>query len=160
MLNTFSEKALADILYGYAQERYARRIAAAVAARRDFQPFSTTRELVELVRDAVPSAYRRGATHFATKTFQALRIAVNDELGVLEAGLRAAWELLSCDGRIVVITFHSVEDRLVKNLFKEFAHAGGVLVTKKPLTPSAVERASNPSARSAKLRAIEKLCRD
>jgi 16S rRNA (cytosine1402-N4)-methyltransferase len=159
ILNTFTEKAIADILYGYGEERYARRIAKAVIARRDFQAFTTTLELVELITDAVPAAYRRGKTHCATKTFQALRIAVNDELKVLEDGVRAAWKLLECNGRVAVITFHSIEDRVVKNLFKEFARKDGKLMYKKPLTPSASEVSQNRASRSAKLRAIEKVCK-
>ena len=158
-LNEWSEQALADVFFGYGEERYARRIAKAVVARRALQPFATTLELVEVVRDAVPAAYRRGRLHPATKTFQALRIAVNDELGALTHGLKAAWYALSCGGRIAVITFHSIEDRLVKRYFAALAKEGrGTLVYKKPLTPTAAEVAGNPSARSAKLRAIEKVC--
>ena len=158
-LNEWSEQALADVFFGYGEERYARRIAKAVVARRALQPFATTLELVEVVRDAVPAAYRRGRLHPATKTFQALRIAVNDELGALTHGLKAAWYALSCGGRIAVITFHSIEDRLVKRYFAALAKEGrGTLVYRKPLTPTAAEVAGNPSARSAKLRAIEKVC--
>lgn len=172
ILNEWSEKVLADVFFGYGEERYARRIAKAVVTRRKLQPFKTSMELVETLRDAVPAAYRRGRLHPATKTFQALRIAVNDELGVLEQGLKAAWEHLSCDGpsprrsglrpreggRIAVITFHSIEDRLVKRTFAAWAKESGRLLYKKPLTPSAGEVKDNPSARSAKLRAIQKLC--
>lgn len=158
-LNEWSEKVLADVFYGYGEERYARRIAKAVVERRALTPFATTLELVEIVRDAVPAAYRRARLHPATRTFQALRIAVNDELGVLEAGLKAAWSHLSCDGRIAVITFHSVEDRLVKRAFAALAKRGdGKLLFKKPLTPGRAELTHNPSARSAKLRAICKSC--
>lgn len=153
MLNTFSEKAIADIIFGYGEERYAKRIARRVVERRDIAPFNTTFELVEVVRDAVPPAYRHGRIHPATRTFQALRIAVNDELGALKAGLTQAWEMLNEGGRIVVITFHSTEDRVVKQLFKSF---GGELVTKKPLVPTKAESITNPASRSAKLRAIIK----
>lgn len=159
MLNTFTEKALADIFFGYGEERYARRIAAAVVERRNIKEFETTLELVEVIKDAVPAAYRRGRLHPATKTFQGLRIAVNNELGVIEQGLSAAWELLSCGGRIAVITFHSIEDRLVKRTFAHLAKGGGGrLLYKKPLIPSQREVKENPASRSAKLRAIEKLC--
>lgn len=159
ILNTFSEKALADILYGYGEERYARRLAAAAVARRQEAPFATTFELVELVRDNVPASYRHGRANPATKTFQALRMAVNDELGAIESGLKAAWGILAPGGRIAVITFHSVEDRLVKQLFKKFCQTGqgGQLMYKKPLTPSKAEVTSNPASRSAKLRVIQKL---
>ncbi len=164
ILNTFTEKALADIFFGYGEERYARRIAAAVAQRRKTQPFSTTLELVEVIKDAVPAAYRRGKIHPATRAFQALRIAVNDELGAIEQGLGAAWHLLACGGRIAVITFHSIEDRLVKQTFAKWAKEGGKhagkLLYKKPLIPSAAEVKQNPASRSAKLRAIEKICHE
>jgi 16S rRNA (cytosine1402-N4)-methyltransferase len=157
-LNTWSEKALADALFGYGEERYARRIARAIVERRAVAPYASTIELVETITDAVPAAYRRGRLHPATRTFQALRIAVNDELGALEAGLRAAWEHLAARGRIVVVTFHSVEDRAVKRLFAAWHKAGeGALLVKKPLAPSMREVAGNPSARSAKIRAIEKI---
>jgi 16S rRNA (cytosine1402-N4)-methyltransferase len=159
ILNEWKEEVLADVLFGYGEEQYARRIAKAIVARRSVQPFSTTMELVEVVRDAVPAAYRRGRIHPATKTFQALRIAVNDELRALDSGLRAAWSMLACNGRIAVITFHSIEDRLVKRLFAELTKSGeGGLIFKKPLSPTAAELSANPSARSAKLRTIAKLC--
>lgn len=159
ILNTWSEKAIADALWGYGEERYARAITRAVVERREVEPFASTLELAELVRDSVPARYRHGRIHPATKTFQALRIAVNDELGVLDLGLKAAWKHLSCGGRIAVITFHSIEDRAVKRLFLSFAKGGeGKLLTKKPVAPSASEVGLNPSARSAKLRVIEKTC--
>ena len=157
-LNLWSEETLADVLFGYGEERYARRIAKAIVARRKVQPFATTNELVEVVRDAVPAAYRRGRINPATKTFQALRIAVNDELGCLKQGLFAAWEALTPGGRIAVITFHSIEDRIVKRYFASLAKEGaGKLLYKKPLAPSAAEIKSNPASRSAKLRAIERI---
>jgi 16S rRNA (cytosine1402-N4)-methyltransferase len=158
ILNSFTEKALADIFFGYGEERYARRIAAAVVARRKLKAYETTLEFVETIKDAVPAAYRRGRLHPATKSFQALRVAVNDELGVIEQGLRAAWGMLACDGRIAVITFHSIEDRLVKRLFLEFKKGGGALLYKKPLVPTPAEVKENPASRSAKLRAITKPC--
>ena len=157
-LNIWSEETLADVLFGYGEERYARRIAKAIVVRRKVQPFATTNELVEVVRDAVPAAYRRGRINPATKTFQALRIAVNDELGCLKQGLFAAWEALTPGGRIAVITFHSIEDRIVKRYFSSLAkEESGKLLYKKPLAPSAAEIKSNLASRSAKLRAIEKI---
>jgi len=157
-LNTWSEKALADALFGYGEERYARRIARAVVERRAVQPFATTIELVEVIKDAVPAAYRRGRLHAATRSFQALRIAVNDELGAIDDGLAAAWRHLAPGGRIVVITFHSIEDRRVKQRFASWAKAGaGKLVVKKPLIASLAEVKQNPPSRSAKMRAIEKI---
>jgi 16S rRNA (cytosine1402-N4)-methyltransferase len=160
-LNLWQETALADVFFGYGEERYARRIAKAVVARRKLKPFATTMELVEVVRDAVPVAYRRGRLNPATKVFQALRIAVNDELGALRQGMHTAWQALSCGGRIAVITFHSIEDRVVKRYFAGLVKAGeGKLLFKKPLFPSAQEVAHNSSSRSAKLRVIEKICQE
>lgn len=157
-LNEWSEETLANAIFGYGEERYARRIAKAIVARRKIQPFTTTLELVEAVRDSVPAAYRRGRINPATKTFQALRIAVNDELGTLKQGLAAAWDALAPGGRIAVITFHSIEDRIVKRYFAQLVkEKNGKLLYKKPLAPSAVEVKSNQASRSAKLRAIEKI---
>ena len=158
IVNEWDETVLADVFFGYGEERYARRIAKAIIVRRNIQPIKTTFELVEIVRDATPAMYHRGRLHFATKTFQALRIAVNDELGVLERGLVAAWNNLSCHGRIAVVTFHSTEDRAVKKMFAAYSKADGRLLYKKPLTPSRVEALTNPRSRSAKLRVIEKIC--
>jgi 16S rRNA (cytosine1402-N4)-methyltransferase len=158
MVNEWSEEVLANIIFGYGEERYARRIAKAIVARRVQKEIASTLELAEIIKDAVPAAYRRGKTHPATKTFQALRIAVNDELKSIELGVGAAWEKLSCDGRIAVISFHSIEDRVVKRLFASYAKADGTLVVKKPLVPSPTEITTNPSSRSAKLRVIEKVC--
>jgi 16S rRNA (cytosine1402-N4)-methyltransferase len=157
ILNSWEEKVLADVLYGYGEERFARRIAKAVVERRELKPFETTIELVETIRDAVPAPYRHGRLHFATKSFQALRIAVNDELGAIEAGLKAAWEALVPGGRVVVITFHSIEDRLVKRAFVALAKKDGKIITKKPLVAARAEITYNSSARSAKMRAIEKI---
>ncbi len=158
VLNIWSEKAVADALFGYGEERYARRIARRVVERRAVQPFTSTIELAEVIKDAVPAAYRRGRLHPATKSFQALRMAVNDELGALDQGLKGAWNALGAGGRIVVITFHSIEDRAVKRLFASWAKAGdGKLVVKKPLIASMAEVKANPPSRSAKMRAIEKI---
>jgi 16S rRNA (cytosine1402-N4)-methyltransferase len=156
ILNTWDEKVIADVLFGYGEERYARRIAKAVVERREVKPFETTVEFVEVIKDAVPANYRHGRIHPATKSFQALRVAVNDELGVIETALGEAWSLLAPQGRIVVITFHSIEDRLVKKRFAHWAKEAGHLITKKPVTPTKEEITQNPSARSAKMRIIEK----
>jgi 16S rRNA (cytosine1402-N4)-methyltransferase len=158
IVNTWDEKVLADVLYGYGEERYARRIAKAIRVRREVQPIETTMELVEIIKDSVPAAYRHARLHPATRTFQALRIAVNDELGVLEKGITATWEHLACHGRLAVITFHSIEDRIVKRLFVAFSKKDGHLVIKKPVVATKAEVAQNLSARSAKLRVIEKIC--
>ena len=157
IVNEWSEATLADIFFGYGEERYARRIAREIVATRETLPIETTEQLVDVIGRAVPAVYRRGRLHFATKSFQALRIAVNDELGVIDRGVRAAWSLLSPGGRIVIITFHSIEDRAVKRLFAAFAKSGeGIPVTKKPIPASREESLKNPSARSAKVRCIEK----
>ncbi len=162
ILNTWEEKVLADIFFGYGEERYARPIAKAIVERRKIKRIETTLELVEIIKDAVPARYRHGRLHPATKTFQALRIAVNDELKSIERGVSAAWKYLSCEGRIAVVTFHSIEDRLVKRMFAHYAKqkgaAHGHIIFKKPLIPRREEIGLNPSARSAKLRAIEKIC--
>ena len=156
-LNEWDEETLANVFFGYGEERYSRRIAKAVVERRTQQPIKTTIELAQIVSDSVPAGYRRGRIHPATRTFQALRIAVNDELGAIDRGVRGAWAALARGGRIAVISFHSIEDRAVKRLFLELVKDGGTLVYKKPLAPSAAEITRNPSARSAKLRVIEKL---
>jgi 16S rRNA (cytosine1402-N4)-methyltransferase len=157
VVNTWSEETLADIIFGFGEETFARRIAKAIVAERERAPIETTFALRDLVAEAIPRRFHRRGLHPATKTFQAIRIAVNDELGAIEEGLTAAWERLNPHGRIAVITFHSLEDRIVKRLFREQVrqHAGR-LPAKRPITPSDEELRANPRARSAKLRIIEK----
>ena len=158
IVNSWGEESIVSILTGWGEERYARRIARSIVERRVKQPIKTTSDLVDVIRSAVPRAYAYGRLHPATKTFQALRIAVNDEMGALTEGLTAAWRRILPGGRIAVISFHSTEDRLVKRLFLEWVHAGeGVKVTKSPLVPRFEEVRANPRSRSAKLRVIEKL---
>jgi len=157
IVNTWSEKVLADVFFGYGEERYARRIAKNIVETRDVHPIHTTAQLVALISASVPAAYRKGRIHPATRSFQALRIAVNDELGSIEKGVSGAWELLESGGRIAVISFHSIEDRAVKRMFAAYTKEGGKLILKKPLVPAAEEIAANPRARSAKLRVIEKI---
>ena len=158
VVNTWSEKTLADIIFAFGEERYSRRIARAIVERRKKRPFSAAKELAEVILGATPPGYRRGKIHPATRTFQAIRIAVNDELGALTDGISAAWNLLAEGGRIAVISFHSLEDRIVKRAFAEHAQRGeGRLIFKKPLVPGAEEMLANPRARSAKLRVIEKI---
>ena len=157
VVNEWSEQSLADVIFGWGEERYARRIAKAIVAHREKAPFKTARELAEVIRHSVPAAYRRGRIHPATRTFQALRIAVNDELGALTDGLRAAWDMLAPGGRIAVIAFHSIEDRIVKRAFAEWDKEGkGKRIFKKPVRPTAEELEKNPRSRSAKLRIIQK----
>jgi 16S rRNA (cytosine1402-N4)-methyltransferase len=156
LINSSPEETLSDIFFTYGEERFARQIARAIVQARKAAPILTTQALADLVAGATPSWYQHRRLHPATKVFQALRIAVNDELGALREGLSAAMRRLSPNGRIAVITFHSIEDRIVKTMFRDAAHAGmGTLVTKKPLAPSTGETARNPRARSAKLRLFE-----
>jgi 16S rRNA (cytosine1402-N4)-methyltransferase len=159
IVNTWTEKVLADVFFGYGDERYARRIAKKIVETRDANPIETTKQLVAVIESAVPAAYRRGRINAATKSFQALRIAVNDELGSIEKGLTGAWNMLEHTGRIAVITFHSIEDRAVKRFFAGLAkdRDKAKLVIKKPQPPSSAEIKSNPRSRSAKLRVIEKI---
>lgn len=157
IVNDWGEKDIANVLYGYGEERYSRRIARAITETREKKRIETTFDLAEIVRKSVPVAYRRRRIDCCTRTFQALRIAVNDELNAIEEGIKKAWEMLSEDSRIVTISFHSLEDRIVKNFFKEEAKNGrGKILTKKPLVPSDEEIFFNPRSRSAKLRAMEK----
>lgn len=153
LVNSATEEELADILYTYGEERFARKIAKSIVQARKQEPLLTTDDLVRAVESGTPSWYHHRKLHPATKTFQALRIAVNDELGALRMGLATAIERLSCNGRIAVISFHSIEDRIVKQMFRDAAHAGkGSLVNRKPIVASMEETARNPRARSAKLR--------
>ncbi len=157
IVNDWGEKDIANVLYGYGGEKYSRRIARGIAEARKKKRIQTTFALVEIIRKSVPAAYRRGRIDCCTRSFQALRIAVNDELNVIEEGIKKAWEMLSEGSRIVTISFHSLEDRIVKNFFKEEAKNGkGKILTKKPLVPSDEEIFLNPRCRSAKLRAMEK----
>jgi 16S rRNA (cytosine1402-N4)-methyltransferase len=155
IVNFWSLRDLWRILRVYGQERFSRRIAEEIVRSR---PLRTTVDLVMAVERATPSWYHRGRIHFATKTFQALRIAVNNELENLEKALPQALDIMGKGGRLVVIAFHSLEDRIVKNFLKEKAREGAVkILTKKPVRPSRAEVAENPRARSARLRAALKV---
>jgi 16S rRNA (cytosine1402-N4)-methyltransferase len=156
-VNSWEEGNLADIIYGFGEERFARRIAKSIVEARKEKEIKTTFDLVKIIERAVPGAYRRGRIHCATKTFQALRIAVNDELGSLEKGLNAGFEALKPGGRMGVISFHSLEDRIVKKFFKEKAKEGvAILMNKKPILAGEEELRSNPRSRSAKLRILSR----
>lgn len=173
LVNELSVAELARIFNAYGEERFARRIAGAIADRRQVNPIRMTGELAEIVKLAIPAATRRTGAHPARRVFQALRIAVNDELGALEEALDASLDILCTGGRVAVITFHSLEDRIVKHKFLDWAQGcicppdfpicrcghqpRGTLVTRKPILPTEAEIAENPRARSAKLRVIERV---
>lgn len=158
IVNEWAEESIADIIYGYGEEHAARRIAHAIVEQRTQKPIETSAELAAIVKQAVPAVLRLGRIHPATKTFQALRIAVNDELGALREGLAKGFAALAPNGRMAVISFHSLEDRIVKDFFKERAiEKSALLITKKPIIASEKELKENPRARSAKLRIIIKL---
>lgn len=153
IVNSSSEAMLSDIIYTYGEERFARGIARAIVAARAKERILTTGALVAAILAGTPAWYRKGKTHPATKTFQALRIAVNDELSALKDGLAAAISSLASGGRLAVISFHSIEDRIVKNALRDAAANGlGSLSPKKPISPSRAEISANRRARSAKLR--------
>lgn len=173
ILNTWSEAEIRSILWRYGEERYSGRIAAAIVARREEKPFETTFELVDVIRGAMPAAALREKQHPAKRSFQGIRIAVNDELGSLERMLAEAPDRLETGGRLLVISFHSLEDRMVKESIrsreagctcpKEFpvCTCGFVQtlksVTRKPVAPTKEEMERNPRARSARLRIAEKV---
>ena len=173
IVNRMRESELADLIYQYGEEQYSRRIARAICAARQIAPFTTAKALAECVFTSVPVAYRHGRIHPATKTFQALRIAVNEELDRLPRLLGLALDTLAPGGRLGVITFHSLEDRIVKNYFRDRSKActcppevpickcGGKpfleLLTRKALAPSDAEIARNSPSRSAKLRVVRKI---
>ncbi|MGQ9693265.1 MAG: 16S rRNA (cytosine(1402)-N(4))-methyltransferase RsmH [Thermodesulfobacteriota bacterium] len=161
LINNLSAAELRDIFRTYGEEKWAGRIAKAIVRQRQSAPINSTRELVNIIKKAIPCYPSR--LHPATRTFQALRIAVNKELENLEIFLNQAPELLLPQGRMVIISYHSLEDRLVKNSFRELVRGNKQessafhLLTPKPVTPTREEITTNPRARSAKLRAIEKI---
>ena len=172
VVNDWPYEDLVHILYRYGEEKFAKRIARAIEERRAQRPIETTTELAEIVKMAIPAATRRTGGHPAKRSFQAIRIAVNDELGAIEDSLEQALTLLKPEGRISVITFHSLEDRLVKQLFKEVSQGPEVprglpvlpgqmqapfaLVNRKPIVASPEELEANNRSRSAKLRILRK----
>lgn len=160
VVNIWKEENLADVIYGYGEERYARRIARAIVTARKKESIESSGQLVKIIKNAVPIFYRFGRIHPATKTFQAIRIAVNDELHALEEGIQKGFNLLDKEGRLAVISFHSLEDRIVKNFIRlQVAESGGEYLMacgRKPITPSQYEITNNPRSRSAKLRIIKK----
>jgi 16S rRNA (cytosine1402-N4)-methyltransferase len=157
IVNSWPETEIVRILYEYGEERLARRIARAIVDTRRQRPITSTAELARVIEGSVPARYRQGRIHPATRTFQALRIAVNDELSVLAVGLEKAVRYLRPGGRLAVITFHSLEDRIVKHFIRDRETAGILSrINKKPITPSEDEIKHNPRSRSAKLRIAQK----
>lgn len=174
VVNTYPEAELSRIIFEYGEEKFARKIASAIAEYRLTKPVETTLELVEIIKSAIPAAARKSeAQHPAKRTFQSIRIEVNGELSAIDPSLRAAIDRLRPGGRAAVITFHSLEDRIVKNTFRELTSPCTCppdfpvcvcgkkpvvrAITKKPITSAAAELSENPRARSAKLRVVEKL---
>ena len=173
LVNKLPEKEISLLIKNYGEERNATRIARAIVETRSFAPITTTSELFELIKKSLPQIVRFKAGDVARRTFQALRIAVNDELQSLERGLKDAFDLLNPGGRMGVISFHSLEDRIVKDYFKSLARdcvcppefpvcrcnskAQAAILTRKPITPATEEQEKNPRSRSAKFRAIKKL---
>lgn len=173
VVNEWPEAELARILFEYGEEKFAKRIASNLVRARQQKPIETTGQLAELIKEAIPAAARRTGGHPAKRSFQAIRIAVNDELGALEDALEQAVRCLAPGGRVAVITFHSLEDRICKQAFAKFVERCTCppdfpmcvcqkksilrLVSRKPITPSAAELEVNPRARSSKLRIAEKL---
>ena len=157
IVNRWSEKELFEIFDKYGGERFARRIACLVCQERKSKRIKITSQLVEIIKKAVPVNQRHKKIHFATRVFQAIRIVVNDELKNLEKALPQALEILEKNGRLVVISFHSLEDRIVKNFFREEAKKSNLeILTKKPITANEEEVKLNPRSRSAKLRAARR----
>ncbi|MFA7201523.1 MAG: 16S rRNA (cytosine(1402)-N(4))-methyltransferase RsmH [Candidatus Paceibacterota bacterium] len=157
VINSFSKEALADIIHTYGEERYARAIAEKIVIERKKERIYTTRQLAELIEQMVPQ-YKRGGIHPATRTFQALRIYVNGEFENIQKLLTDAPSILAPQGRLGIITFHSLEDRRIKQGFKDLVDQGiGISITKRPLIPTEKDIQENPRARSAKLRVFEKI---
>jgi 16S rRNA (cytosine1402-N4)-methyltransferase len=172
VINSWRYEDLVRIFFQYGEEKFSKQIARKIEAARDIKPIETTFELVELIKEAIPAPARRKGGHPAKRIFQAIRIAVNDELGVFESSLKDAMDILNPQGRISVITFHSLEDRICKVTFKKASETPNLphglpiipkeyqpimkLITRKPIVPSEEELVENNRARSAKLRVIEK----
>lgn len=158
IVNEFSEESLANIIFAYGEERFARRIARNIVEYRQTKPIELTSQLADIVKRSIPGKFQSKKIHPATKTFQAIRIAVNNELETIKETILKAPKYLAPGGRLAIISFHSLEDRIVKQTFKELAEREvGIVITKKPIIPGDEELLENPRARSAKLRIFEKL---
>jgi|AntRauTorckE6833_2_1112554.scaffolds.fasta_scaffold07975_3 16S rRNA (cytosine1402-N4)-methyltransferase len=157
VVNDWERESIVSILEGYGNERYAGQITNGIIAARENGPIETTDDLVRIIKNSVPLHYRNGRRHPATLTFQAIRIAVNDEMNALKEGLHAAFEALVEGGRLVVVSFHSLEDRMTKNFFADLSTDGlAVKNTERPITASEEEISFNSRSRSAKLRSVTK----
>ena len=173
VVNTYSYEALKKVIYTYGEERFAPKIASAIVANREKGEIKTTGQLVDIIKSAIPAAAREGGHHPAKRTFQAIRIEVNGELDAIEPAIRSATEMLGKEGRIAIITFHSLEDRIVKQTYADLASGCNCpkslpvcvcgrkpilnVLTRKPILPSDGEVEGNPRSRSAKLRVAEKI---
>jgi len=158
LVNGLPLEELERILFEYGEERWARRIARAIVSEREREPIQTTRALSKIVYGAIPKKFQSRRIDPATRTFQALRIRVNEELENLKGMLESGWKVLRKEGRMCIISFHSLEDRMVKEAFRRLEREGMMrILTKRPLTPSEEEQRKNPRARSAKLRCAERL---
>jgi 16S rRNA (cytosine1402-N4)-methyltransferase len=155
LVNRLNEKHLADLIYEFGEERYSRRIARSIVERRRERPIESAADLAQLVRSAIPRGKHEDHIDSATRTFQALRSAVNDELKSLDTALRRLPDCLRAGGRLAIISFHSLEDRRVKEAFRNNARLQNL--TRKPIRPGAAELAANPRSRSAKLRVAERI---
>lgn len=163
LVNRWPEAQLADAIFQFGEERFSRRIARAIVRARERHPLATTKELVSVIEGAVPANYRHGRLHCATRTFQAIRIVVNQELDSLEPALCDAADVLSPGGRLCVISFHSLEDRIVKHTLRALSGKDDpalVVLTKKPQIPTREESDRNPRSRSAKLRAAQRVSKE
>ena len=163
LINRWPEAQLADVIFQFGEERFSRRIARAIVRARERHPLATTKELVSAIEGSVPANYRHGRLHCATRTFQAIRIAVNQELDCLEPALRDAVDVLSPGGRLCVISFHSLEDRIVKHTFLALSGKDDpalMVLTKRPQVSTSEESGRNPRSRSAKLRAAQRVFKE
>jgi len=158
IINSWSQEDLEKIFRDFGQERFSKRIAENIVLKRKIQPIETTFELIEIIKKSVPASYERGRINPATRIFMALRIAANKELANLENALPQGIDILEKGGKLVVISFHSLEDRLVKNIFREQEKQGTVkILTKKPVEAGSEELKINQRSRSAKLRVVQKI---
>jgi len=158
ILNTYSRENLEFIISEYGGEKFARKISQEIMRQRKNKPLESTFDLVEAIKESVPPWYRKHRKHFATKTFQSIRIEVNQEIKNIKLGLKEAIKTIKSGGRIAVISFHSLEDKIIKNQFRKWGKEGlGKIITKKPTSPSRAEIRDNIRSRSAKLRVFQKI---